>query len=496
MRADRKIIHPSATVVLAALLATAVMYGRPRPQTPAATATIIRQVEVGGQAGATIVRVRGEGALAVHTEKLTGPDRLVLDFADAHFGQVQSAIDGVVVPPVRGIRTGQFKPDVARVVVDLQSLVPYHIETGVGSITVVFGPTNSSAAQVPPVQKPQAASAIEPPSPKVATLPGFKANTVRMTPAATALKTPPAIAAPSTPPPVAAASVSALGPVAASASLAPPVGPGSVAAEAVGGPPNVFENGLLTFHAKDQPLQSVLDAIGGIANVSIMVAPGVGSEHVSADFRGYRLDEALRQILKGYDVLFSYGSDSNTQGNPALRTVWVYTPNHGPGIGRFAMAAWNKSDRAYQQLLTTATNPDERARAVDELIRRDGRDAGNVVMEALKDPSDKVRYQALYRAVIVGAMPPEDTIIDLVLNDNSEQVRAWAFQTLPLDPTLQWVAQRAAIDSNQQIAELARNYLKDLNASSGTEASSGTDAPHAPQAPRPPIAMHGPSPTP
>ena len=69
--------------------------------------------------------------------------------------------------------------------------------------------------------------------------------------------------------------------------------------------------------------------------VSIIVAQGVGSEHVSADFRNYRLDEALRQILKDYDVLFSYGSDSNTQGNPALRTVWVYTPNHGPGIARF-----------------------------------------------------------------------------------------------------------------------------------------------------------------
>ena len=192
------------------------------------------------------------------------------------------------------------------------------------------------------------------------------------------------------------------------------------------------------------------------------------------------MDEALRQILKDYDVLFSYGSEGNTQGNPALRTVWVYAPNRGPGIARFTMAAWNKSDRAYQQSLASAANPDERARAVDELVRRGGRDAVDVVMEALKDPSDKVRYQALYRAGIVGAIPPEDTIIDLVLNDSSEQIRAWAFQTLPLDPTLQWVAQRAANDSSQQIAELARNYLKDLDASAGTDTSAGTDASNAP----------------
>jgi hypothetical protein len=157
------------------------------------------------------------------------------------------------------------------------------------------------------------------------------------------------------------------------------------------------------------------------------------------------------------------------------------------------MAAWNKSDRAYQQSLNSATNPDERARAVDELIRRDGRDSGNVVMEALKDPSDKVRYQALYRAVIVGALPPEDTIIDLVLNDSSAQVRTWAFQTLPLDPTLRWVAQREASDPNQQIAELARNYLKDLDTSFGAGTPSGTDAPNvAPDAPPQAEAKHGP----
>ena len=53
-------------------------------------------------------------------------------------------------------------------------------------------------------------------------------------------------------------------------------------------------------------------------------------------------------------------------------------------------------------------------------------------------------------------------MIDLALNDSSEQVKTWAFQTLPLDPTLRWVALRASGDSNQQIAELARNYLKDL----------------------------------
>ena len=407
MRADPEV--RSAAVTLAILLATAMSYGQPRPQTPQTTAsgvTTIRQVELGGQAGATVVRVSGDGALTLHTELLTGPDRLVLDFDNARLGQMQSAVAGVVVPPVRGVRTGQFKPDVARVVVDLQSVVPYHIENGAGTVTVIFGPTNSSSSHAPPAQKPQPVPTVEVRAPKVAALPSFNTNTSGMLPAPAALKTPPAIAAPPASVPVAGDFTVPI------SSLSRPrhlqlnhTGVGLAAAESASGLPDHFENGLLTFHAKDQPLQSLLDAIGAIANVSIMVAPGVGSEHVSADFRSYRLDEALRQILKDYDVLFSYGSDGNTQGNPALRTVWVYAPNRGPGIARFAMAAWNKSDRAYQQSLASAANPDERARAVDELIRRGGREAVDVVMEALKDPSDKVRYQALYRAGIVGALP-------------------------------------------------------------------------------------------
>ena len=469
MRADPEV--RSVAVTLATLLVTAMTYGQPRPQTPTSGTTTIRQVELGGQAGATVVRVSGDGALTLDTELLTGPDRLVLDFDNARLGQVQSAVAGVVVPPVRGVRTGQFKPDVARVVVDLQRVVPYHIENGAGTVTVVFGPANSSSPHAPTAQKPQPVPTVEVRAPKVAALPSFNTNTSRMVPAPAALTN--------------------LRPFATLASPAQPAGVGLAAAESA--VPDSFQNGLLTFHAKDQPLQSLLDAIGAIANVSIMVAPGVGSEHVSADFRSYRLDEALRQILKDYDVLFSYGSEGNTQGNPALRTVWVYAPNRGPGIARFTMAAWNKSDRAYQQSLASAANPDERARAVDELVRRGGRDAVDVVMEALKDPSDKVRYQALYRAGIVGALPPEDTIIDLVLNDTSEQIRAWAFQTLPLDPTLQWVAQRAANDSSQQIAELARNYLKDLDASAGTDTSAGTDASNAPPQAQPQMTgKHGP----
>src|SRR5277367_2150997 len=103
MRADRK-IH-SVAVLLATSLVTAAAYGQTLPQPAASPTAIIRQVEVGGESGAPIVRVSGEGALTVHAEQLTGPDRLVLDFADARLSGVRSTIAGAP-EPIRGIRTG------------------------------------------------------------------------------------------------------------------------------------------------------------------------------------------------------------------------------------------------------------------------------------------------------------------------------------------------------------------------------------------------------
>lgn len=109
-------------------------------------ATMIRSVEVSAKAGQAKVEIHGNGQLRYETQRLESPDRLVLDFADTRLAgkarEVKSAIE-----PVRGVRLGQFKPDVSRVVIDLTAVAAYAINPGADSIEVVFA---SSVASAPP----------------------------------------------------------------------------------------------------------------------------------------------------------------------------------------------------------------------------------------------------------------------------------------------------------------------------------------------------------
>ena len=67
---------------------------------------------------------------------MQNPERLVLDFSGARLGVQRTVIPGVSAP-VRGVRIGQFRPDVARVVVDLTGETPYQI-THEGDALVVY----------------------------------------------------------------------------------------------------------------------------------------------------------------------------------------------------------------------------------------------------------------------------------------------------------------------------------------------------------------------
>ncbi len=85
------------------------------------------------------VRVEGTGHLWYVPSGLSHPDRLVLDFPGVLLRMEQKLIAGDF-PPVRGVRVGQFKADVARVVIDLDAQVPYSISANENVVTVVLRP--------------------------------------------------------------------------------------------------------------------------------------------------------------------------------------------------------------------------------------------------------------------------------------------------------------------------------------------------------------------
>ncbi|HET9803080.1 MAG TPA: type IV pilus secretin PilQ [Candidatus Acidoferrum sp.] len=107
------------------------------PAGPSATASVISSVAITQGAQRSSVRVEGEGHLDARTLRMQNPDRLVLDFSGARLAVQKTMIPGVSAP-VRGVRLGQYRPDVVRVVIDLSETTPYQIGRDGNALVVLF----------------------------------------------------------------------------------------------------------------------------------------------------------------------------------------------------------------------------------------------------------------------------------------------------------------------------------------------------------------------
>src|SRR3989454_5185983 len=112
------------------------------------SAAVISSVAITQSPERAAVRVEGEGRLDVRTARMHSPDRLVLDFAGARLAVDKTVIPGLAAP-VRGVRIGQYRPDVARVVVDLTAATPYQISRDGEAVVIYF--ETPSATPVDPV---------------------------------------------------------------------------------------------------------------------------------------------------------------------------------------------------------------------------------------------------------------------------------------------------------------------------------------------------------
>src|SRR5215472_4510112 len=111
-------------------------------------AQVISSVAITQDAHRTSIRVEGAGHLDEHAERVHAPERLALDFAGARLKVQRTWIPGASAP-VRGVRMGQFQPDVARVVIDLTTSVPYQIAHE-GDAVVVYLQVEPSDTKAPP----------------------------------------------------------------------------------------------------------------------------------------------------------------------------------------------------------------------------------------------------------------------------------------------------------------------------------------------------------
>jgi type IV pilus assembly protein PilQ len=83
------------------------------------------------------VRVEGEEKLEAHAARLQNPERLVVDFKCARLGSQKTVIAGAMAP-ILGVRLGQFRDDVVRVVIDLTEASRFQLSHDGTAVLVVF----------------------------------------------------------------------------------------------------------------------------------------------------------------------------------------------------------------------------------------------------------------------------------------------------------------------------------------------------------------------
>jgi type IV pilus assembly protein PilQ len=99
----------------------------------------VTAVSLAPAAGKAEVVIAIRGAVDIKDFLLTSPDRLVLDVVGATLGQNAPAVyDGVKRGVVTNLRYSQFRPDVVRIVLDLDGPTTYQVQRAGDAIRVAF----------------------------------------------------------------------------------------------------------------------------------------------------------------------------------------------------------------------------------------------------------------------------------------------------------------------------------------------------------------------
>ena len=99
----------------------------------------VRGVSVLPATGRVEIVIDLQGAAQVQDFTLSHPARLVIDLVGARLTVPATLYDGQNRGGVRNVRYGQFKPDVVRVVIDLDALKDYQVERAAGQVRVRIG---------------------------------------------------------------------------------------------------------------------------------------------------------------------------------------------------------------------------------------------------------------------------------------------------------------------------------------------------------------------
>lgn len=147
----------TAIAAPAPLRATPLAGGPPAPVARVAAAASVTGLSiVPGTAGAEVV-ISVDGAVKVQDFTLADPSRVVLDLSAATLAAAPRLYDKVSRAGIVNVRMAQYRPDVVRIVLDLESIAAYEVSTNEGSVRLVLSSKASdfaawSTGEVTPVR--------------------------------------------------------------------------------------------------------------------------------------------------------------------------------------------------------------------------------------------------------------------------------------------------------------------------------------------------------
>ncbi|HTI04386.1 MAG TPA: AMIN domain-containing protein [Gemmatimonadales bacterium] len=124
----------------------------------------VRGVSVLPASGNVEIVIDVQGAAVVQDFTLANPARLVIDLQGVRLAAPVALYDGQNRGGVKNIRYGQYRPDVVRVVIDLDALKDYQVEKVAGQVRVRIGTERTSFAA-------WSSSTVQPQAPALAARP-------------------------------------------------------------------------------------------------------------------------------------------------------------------------------------------------------------------------------------------------------------------------------------------------------------------------------------
>jgi hypothetical protein len=217
----------------------------------------------------------------------------------------------------------------------------------------------------------------------------------------------------------------------------------------------------LAIRAERVALDAVLAELTTRTGIPIAAAPAIDSHQISAQVKAAPIDQAIRELLKNYDVFFLYSASARH----GLASVWVYPRGAAANLRPVPPETWASTKEL--EVAVSDGDPSIREQAYEALMARADRRSRNLVVLAIRGASETdsdLRQRILSSALGRGMPIPSEVLADLVRADATEEIRLIALDGVARDPALRDVASAALSDPSEAVRARARDVLAELDA--------------------------------